>query len=128
MFLRFDLRDMGRRTPSTNPAAAEMKIKTAWGIATVADSRCVSTGSVFWTTRIATKMARTDAAINFRLRIELRSYADMYLDSPMLKATSGKQKIKQPGTPGDLDGSLLPWLEKRDVAQYGSRWEAPSLK
>ncbi len=71
MFLRIDFSDIVRRTPSTNPTAAEMKIKTAWGMATVADSRCVSTGSVFWTTRIATKMAKTDAAINFRLRTGL---------------------------------------------------------
>jgi hypothetical protein len=69
MFLRFDFSDIVRRTPSANPAAAEMKIKTAWGIATVANSRCVSTGSVFWTTRIATRMAKTDAAMSFRLRI-----------------------------------------------------------
>jgi hypothetical protein len=68
VFLRFDSRDIVIRIPSANPAATEMKIKTAWGIATVADSRCVSTGSVFWTTRIATKMAKTDVAMNFRLR------------------------------------------------------------
>ena len=49
MFLRFDLSDMVRSTPSANPAAQEMKIKTAWGIGTVGNSRCVSTGSVFWT-------------------------------------------------------------------------------
>jgi hypothetical protein len=45
MFLRFDLSDMVRSTPSANPAAEEMKIKTAWGIATVVIGRCVSTGS-----------------------------------------------------------------------------------
>ena len=52
MFLRFDLSDIVRRTPSANPAAAGMKIKTAWGVAAVPNSRCVSTGSVFWKTRI----------------------------------------------------------------------------
>ena len=71
MFFRFDFSDIVRRTPSANPAAAEMKIKTAWGIATVLFSRCVSTGSVFWMTRIATKMAKTDAAMIFRLRMGL---------------------------------------------------------
>ena len=71
MFLRFDFCDIVRRTPSTNPAAAEMKIKTAWGMATVPDSRCVSTGSVFWTTRITTKTPKTDATMNFRLRMGL---------------------------------------------------------
>jgi hypothetical protein len=71
MFLRFDLSDIVRRTPSANPAAAEMKIKTAWGIATVANSRCVSTGSVFWTTRIATKIAKIEAVMSFRSRIGL---------------------------------------------------------
>jgi hypothetical protein len=68
-FLRFDFSDIVRRTPSANPAAAEMKIKTARGMVTVANSRCVSTGSVFWTTRIATKMAKTDATMSFRLRM-----------------------------------------------------------
>jgi hypothetical protein len=71
-FLRFDdLSDMVRRTPSANPAAEEIKIKTAWGIATVANSRCASTGSVFWTTRTATKIAKTEAVMSFRLRIGL---------------------------------------------------------
>ena len=69
VFLRFDLSDMVRRTPRTNPAAQEMKIKTAWGMATVANSRCVSTGSVFWTTRTATKIAKIEAVMSFRLRI-----------------------------------------------------------
>jgi len=70
-FLRFDFSDIVRRTPSANPAAAEMKIKTARGIAMVANNRCVSTGSVFWTTSIATKMAKTDATMSFRLRMGL---------------------------------------------------------
>jgi hypothetical protein len=71
MFLRFDLSDIVRRTPSANPAAAEMKIKTAWAIATVANSRCVSTGSVFWTTRTATKIAKIEAMMSFRSPIGL---------------------------------------------------------
>jgi hypothetical protein len=71
MFFRFDLSDIVRRTPSANPAAAEMKIKTAWGIETVPNSRCVSTGSVFWKTRTATRIAKTDAVMSFRSRIGL---------------------------------------------------------
>ena len=44
-FLRFDLSDMVGRTPSANPAAEEMKIKTAWGTSfqAVAKARTIPT-------------------------------------------------------------------------------------
>src|SRR5271165_492375 len=37
---------------------------------TVAKSKCVATGSRFWTTMIATKIARIEAAMSFKLRIK----------------------------------------------------------
>ena len=53
--------------------AAVMKSRMASGIVTVAKSRCVATGSLFWTTMIATKMARIEAVISFKLRIEAKN-------------------------------------------------------
>jgi hypothetical protein len=67
--LRFDFSDIVRRTPSANPAAAAMKSKMACGMTTVANRRCVSTGSRFWTTMIATKTAKTEAMMSFKSRI-----------------------------------------------------------
>src|SRR6266404_2771097 len=37
---------------------------------TVAKSKCVATGSRFWTTVIATKIARIEAVMSFKLRIK----------------------------------------------------------
>jgi hypothetical protein len=71
VFLRLAFSDIVRSTPRANPAAAEMKINTACGIATVANNRCVATGSVFWMTRIATKIATIAAVMSFRSRIRL---------------------------------------------------------
>jgi hypothetical protein len=47
MFSLFVFSDIVRRTPSANPAAEAMKSKMAWGMTTVANSRCVATGSLF---------------------------------------------------------------------------------
>src|SRR5271155_2857799 len=40
---------------------------------TVAKSRCVATGSRFWTTMIATKIARIEAVMSFKLRIKAKN-------------------------------------------------------
>jgi hypothetical protein len=69
VFLLFVFSDMVRRTPSAKPAAEAMKSKIACGITTVANSRCVATGSLFWTTTIATKIARTEAVMSLKFRI-----------------------------------------------------------
>ena len=47
-----------------------IKSRTAWGITIVAKSKCVATGSRFWTIMIATKMARIEATMIFKLRIK----------------------------------------------------------
>jgi hypothetical protein len=69
VFLLFVFSDMVRRTPSAKPAAEAMKSKIACGITTVVNSRCVATGSLFWTTTIATKIARTEAVMSLKFRI-----------------------------------------------------------
>jgi hypothetical protein len=69
VFLLFVFSDIVRRTPSANPAAEAMKSKIACGITTVANSRCVATGSLFWTTTIATKIAKTEAVMSLKFRI-----------------------------------------------------------
>ena len=68
--MRFVFSDNVSRAPSANPAAAVIKSRTAWGITIVAKSKCVATGSRFWTTMIATKMARIEATMIFKLRIK----------------------------------------------------------
>jgi anaerobic glycerol-3-phosphate dehydrogenase len=67
---RFLLSDNVRRAPRANPAAAVINSRMAWGITTVAKSKCVATGSRFWTTMIATKIARIEAVMSFKLRIK----------------------------------------------------------
>jgi hypothetical protein len=69
VFLLFVFNDIVRRTPSANPAAEAMKSKIACGITTVANSRCVATGSLFWTTTIATKIAKSEAVMSLKFRI-----------------------------------------------------------
>jgi hypothetical protein len=57
------------RTPRANPAAAVINNRMACGITTVAKSTWVATGSRFWTTMIATTMARNEAVASLKFRI-----------------------------------------------------------
>src|ERR1700736_5897300 len=68
--LYFVLTDSARRTPRANPVPAVIKSKTACGMTTVAKSKCVATGSRFWTTMITTRIAKIAAVMIFTLRIK----------------------------------------------------------
>jgi hypothetical protein len=70
IYLRFVFSDSVRRTPRANPAAAVINSRMACGMTTVAKRTCVATGSRFWTTMIATKIARIEAVMSFKLLIK----------------------------------------------------------
>src|ERR1700681_347946 len=61
---------MVSRTPRANPAAAVINSRMASGMERVANSKWVATGSRFWTTMIATKIARQEAAMSLKFRIK----------------------------------------------------------
>src|SRR5450755_423738 len=61
---------MVSRTPRANPAAAVMNSRMASGMERVANRRWVATGSRFWTTMIATRTAKHEAAMSLKFRIK----------------------------------------------------------
>jgi hypothetical protein len=67
--LRLVLDNKVKRTPRANPSPALMKSKRACGMTIVANNICVTTGSQFWTTMIATNKARIRAAMSLNFCI-----------------------------------------------------------